>query len=279
METKMNIDDMLPKVKETELEILSVVDAFCRQHSLKYTLAYGTLLGAVRHGGFIPWDDDIDIWMPREDYDRFKELWLNNPVDGYIIQDPYLEPEFTQNFIKIRKDKTAFIEGENKKYVSYHKGIFIDIFPLDRVADNKLVYNLQKLNAVFMMLYTRKFAPPEEKGIKKFIAKAALKVVPKSKYDSLKKHLEKSLSRKSPENGGYKCFSSMIALSTLPYSSNMFDDLEKIEFEGRMFSVTSIRDEILTKIYGDYMELPPEEERVWKHHPILIDLEHNFEEL
>lgn len=279
METKMNIDDMLPKVKKTELEILSVVDEFCRQYNLKYTLAYGTLLGAVRHGGFIPWDDDIDIWMPREDYDRFKELWLNNPVDGYIIQDPYLEPEFTQNFIKIRKDKTAFIEGENKKYVSYHKGIFIDIFPLDRIADNKLVYNLQKMEAIFMMLYTRKFAPPEEKGIKKLIAKTALKVVPKSKYDSLKKHLEKSLSRKSPEKGEYKCFSSMIALSTLPYSSNMFDDLEEIEFEGRMFMVTSIAEEVLNKIYGDYMQLPPEEERVWKHHPILIDLEHNFEEL
>lgn len=271
-----NIDEKLPQVKKVELEILTVVHNFCKENNLKYTLAYGTLLGAVRHKGFIPWDDDIDIWMPREDYEKFIELWSKTPVDGYILQNPYIEPDFTQNFTKIRKDNTTFLESEKEKEYSFHKGIFIDIFPLDRVASTKFKGKMQKLDAIFMMLFTRKYIPPNEKGLKKIISKLALSIVPKSKYDSIKYKLDKSISKKSSKDGGYKYFGSMLSLSKEAYSSNMFKNMEELLFENRKFMVTAIYEEVLTKFYGDYMELPPVEERVWAHHPILIDFEKNY---
>lgn len=133
----MKIDELLPEVKKIELEILCVIDEFCKKNNICYSLAYGTLIGAIRHKGFIPWDDDIDLWMPRSDYNRFIELWLKDPVEGYILQNTDLESDFNQNFTKIRKDNSAFIQSEEEKQRCYHKGIFVDIFPLDRVAKTK----------------------------------------------------------------------------------------------------------------------------------------------
>ena len=271
-----NIDKKLPQVKKVELEILTVVHDFCMKHNLRYTLAYGTLLGAVRHKGFIPWDDDIDIWMQREDYNRFIELWIKEGIKGYILQTPYNEPEFTQNFTKIRKDNTTYLQS-GEESLTYHKGIFVDIFPLDKVASTTLKQKMQNFNSIFMMLFARKYIPPTETILKKIISKIVLLVVPKSKYDLLKNKLEKSIIKKSSDDGGYKYFGTMESLSKSPYSNNMFDNMEVASFEDREFMITSIYDEVLTKFYGDYMKLPPVEERVWTHHPVLIDFERNYE--
>lgn len=272
------ISKKLSQVKKIELEILSVVHNFCSEHNLKYSLAYGTLLGAVRHKGFIPWDDDIDIWMPREDYKKFIKLWSNNPVEGYILQTPYNEPEFTQNFSKIRKNNTTYLQS-GEEHLTYHKGIFIDIFPLDRIAATSFKRKMQNLDAVFMMLYARKFIPENETGIKKLISKIALSVIPKSMYEFLKLKFEKKIIRKSSQSAGYKYFGSMMSLSKLSYSSNMFEDMVTLFFEHKEFMVTPIYNEVLTKFYGDYMKLPPVDQRVWAHHPVLIDFENNIEDI
>lgn len=272
------ISKKLPQVRKVELEILSVVHQFCIKYNIKYTLAYGTLLGAVRHKGFIPWDDDIDIWMPREDYDKFIELWYNNPVDGYILQTPYNEPEYTQNFTKIRKDNTTYLQmGEEQ--LSYHKGIFIDIFPLDRIASSKFKTIMQKLDAIFMMLYSRKYIPPNEKGLKKMISKIALSVVPKSKYNEMKRKFEIAIIKKSSKDCGYRSFDTFSDLNIASFSSEMFDNLQEIEFEGQFFWAPEESVDILKKQYGDFMKLPPEEDRVWTHHPVFIDFNNNCEDI
>ncbi len=273
-----DISKKLPQVKEVELEILLVVHDFCVKNDLKYTLAYGTLLGAVRHKGFIPWDDDIDIWMPRGDYGKFIKLWNQNPVDGYLLQTPYNEPEYTQNFSKIRKNHTTYLQS-GEEHLTYHKGIFIDIFPLDKVASTKFNMKLQNFYAAFMMLFARKYVPVNEPMLKSFISKIALSIVPKSKYDKMKIKFEKLLIKKSSRNAGYRCFDTFADISVSPFPSDMFDKMVYIEFEKKFFLSTILFDDILSKQYGNYMELPQEKERVWTHHPILIDFNNNYEDL
>lgn len=273
----MNNEETLKEVKKTELNILSTVDDFCRKNNIKYSLAYGTLLGAVRHKGFIPWDDDIDIWMTRKNYNRFIRIWKQNPVQGYILQNTDLEEDFSQNFTKIRKDNTAFIQTEEEKTMNYHKGIFIDIFPLDRVAKTPSKIAVQKFYAMLTMLFYRKYAPPTEKGLKKYISKFFLKIVPKSKYENARKHFE---NRYLSLGGDVDC--SWLSNSTyrdlsIYYDSDMMDDYTFLQFEGRNFMSVSNWDHALKMQYGDYMQLPPEKDRVWKHHPIFIDLKNNYE--
>ncbi|MDE6020499.1 MAG: LicD family protein [Ruminococcus sp.] len=272
----MNIDSMLPKVKQVELEILTVVDEFCKKNDIKYSLAYGTLLGAVRHKGFIPWDDDIDIFMPREDYNRFLKLWKESPPTGYILQNIDTDFDYRQSFTKIRKDNTAYLQKKESKKSKYHKGIFIDVFPLDKVAISALSQKKQKVCAVFMMLFTRGYIPADESGLVILISKLALKIVPQKKYETVRKILERKVIKAGSQSGGYKFFGSMMSLKKNPYPPNMFESIVELEFEEKSFSATKIWDRVLTTFYGDYMKLPPVQERVWSHSPVYIDFNKNY---
>ena len=100
--------DKLRKLQLTQLEMLKYVDSFCKANGINYSIAYGTLLGAVRHKGFIPWDDDLDICMPRDDYNKFIELWKD--TDTYLLQNHNTDNDFSQSFTKIRKKNTAFVQ-------------------------------------------------------------------------------------------------------------------------------------------------------------------------
>ena len=188
-----------------------------------------------------------------------------------------MEEDFSQNFTKIRKDNTAFIQTEEEKTTNYHKGIFIDIFPLDRVAKTPSKIAVQKFYAMLTMLFYRKYAPPTEKGLKKYISKFFLKIVPKSKYENARKYFE---NRYLSLSGDVDC--SWLSNSTyrdlsIYYDSDMMDDYTFLQFEGRNFMSVSNWDHALKMQYGDYMQLPPEKDRVWKHHPIFIDLKNNYE--
>lgn len=122
-------DQLQRQIWATEQEILDVIHQVCTEYGLRYSLAYGTLIGAVRHKGFIPWDDDIDLIMPREDYEKLLAIWNEAAPKGYILQNTRTDPDFTQNFTKIRKDHTTFLQDESEREKHYHKGIFVDIFP------------------------------------------------------------------------------------------------------------------------------------------------------
>ena len=104
------MDNTLRQLQLTQLSILKVIDKLCRKWEIRYSLYAGTLLGAVRHSGFIPWDDDLDICMAREEYDRFLAAWEKEPPEGYLLQNKKNTPAFTQSFTKIRKDHTAFLQ-------------------------------------------------------------------------------------------------------------------------------------------------------------------------
>ncbi len=270
-------DQLQRQIWATEQEILDVIHQICTEHGLRYSLAYGTLIGAVRHRGFIPWDDDIDLMMPREDYEKLLAIWDTAAPEEYILQNTRTDPDFTQNFTKIRKDHTTFLQDEVERTKHYHKGIFVDIFPGDRVPSGKIGRKMQYIACAVNLLYSR----GHTSGLGGTIGKVEriLLKAPKEKYAVRRERAEKKI-RSWNGNGSLQyVFPSTIGSSRKYYSADLFENMKTIEFNGQQYMCVADIDATLRVEYGDYMQLPPEEERVWKHHPFLIDFEHNYEEL
>ena len=270
-------DQVQRQIWATEQEILDVIHQVCAEHGLRYSLAYGTLIGAVRHKGFIPWDDDIDLMMPREDYEKLLAVWDQSAPKGYILQNTRTDSDFTQNFTKIRKDHTAFLQDEAERTKHYHKGIFVDIFPGDRVPSGKIGRRIQYIACAVNLLYSRGHTSGSG-GMVGEVEKILLKA-PKEKYSVRRERAEKKIRSWNGDESLQYVFPSTIRSSRKYYPANLFENVKTIEFNGKQYMCVADADSTLRVEYGDYMQLPPEEDRVWKHHPFLIDFEHNYEEL
>lgn len=271
------VESQIQQVWATEQEILDVIHKVCTENGLRYSLAYGTLIGAVRHKGFIPWDDDIDLMMPREDYEKLLAIWNQAAPKGYLLQNYHTYTDYTNNFAKIVKDHTTFLQKEEDRTASFHKGVFVDIFPGDRVAPGRFRQKIQYVACAVNLLYSRGYTSGAG-GVMGMIERILLRI-PRNKQIHFRDKAEKIISKWSKSNQLPYLFSCTIDSSRLYYPSDMFDGESFISFCGKEYRCVNDYDKILRIQYGDYMQLPPEEERVWKHHPILIDFEHNYEEL
>ena len=271
-------DSVLRRLQLTMLEILKVFDSFCREHDLKYSLYAGSLLGAVRHKGFIPWDDDLDVCMSRDDYNRFLELWEQCPVDGYILQNKDNSKYFDQSFTKIRKDHTTFLQ-EEWQVGNHHTGIFLDVFPIDRTPDSRVKRFIFKWHCMKYQLLTREFVPPKESFIVKLGASAILACTPKKHRSEVRRAVLKQITKYNNREDYETVAIETMASLRKPFAANMLDEYVDLPFEDGEFMCFAGWDEHLRCKFGDYMQLPPEEERAWKHHPILIDFEHNYEDI
>lgn len=273
------MDSKLRKLQLTQLEILKVFDSFCKEHNLRYSLVFGTLLGAVRHKGFIPWDDDLDVCMPRNDYNKFLDLWESDVnTKGYIIQNKDNSPLFTQSFTKIRKNNTTFIEIESE-IGCYHHGVFIDVFPVDRIPEKIVLQKAYQWNALRYLLLTREYIDTNSNFVIKFISSIILKSTPISRRTSIRHKFCQKI-EKYNNDSSLSCviINTVFGIKTF-YSPTLFDNLVYIEFENNQFMCFSDWDNHLKLHYGDYMKLPPESERDWRHHPIVLDFNHSYEEL
>lgn len=265
--------EVLNQLRDTEQEILDIIVCFCEAHGLKYSLGYGTLIGAIRHKGFIPWDDDIDILMPRSDYLFLKENWDNKE---YYLQDYYNDPDFTNNFIKIRKNHTTFFTdapGENKEL----SGIFVDIFPADRVPESKIGQKIQYVASAVNLLFSRGY-PSGSGGVKGKIEKMLLKL-PRKTQIRIRNRAEGMKRLWNRWNKGQYVNGSTINESLIYYPSDLFDSFIDVTFNGKKYKSIKKYHEFLTIMYSDYMQLPPEKERVWGHKPKLLSFEKNYNEL
>lgn len=271
-------DKVLRKLQLTMLEILKIFDAFCREHGLKYSLYAGSLLGAVRHKGFIPWDDDLDVCMSRSDYEKFLELWQKAPVEGYVLQNKENSIYFDQSFSKIRKDHTTFLQDE-REIGNHHTGIFLDVFPIDRIPNGKLERKIFKWNCMKYQLLTREFIPPQGNPLTKLGCTTILTCIPKSQREKIR---QKLLVRITKYNNDHTL--ETVAIETMaslrkPFAADMLDDYVNLPFEDGEFMCYADWNDHLRRKFGDYMQLPPEEDRAWKHHPLIIDFERNYEEI
>ena len=270
------MDQKLRKIQLVLLDILKDIDRFCRDNGVHYSLYAGSLLGAVRHQGFIPWDDDLDICMARPEYDRFIRLWEKDKIEGYVLQNKENTPAFPQSFTKIRKTHTTFLSNEYDRG-KFHTGIFVDVFPIDRLPIGFFARKQFQFECMRYQLYTREFIPPNSNFLVKSVSAVLLSAASVENRPSIRNRLLEQIKR---ENGrgdtvGIETFKSIMT----PLPADLLDGYEYLPFEDGKFQCFKNWDGYLKAKFGDYMTLPPETERTWKHHPIILDFEHDYEEL
>lgn len=288
-EREKNVDKtLLRQAQLIDVRVLRIIDYICRKNDIKYWLDSGTLLGAVRHKGFIPWDDDIDIAMTREDYEKFLKLAGNELPEDLFLQNLSTTPYAGNTWTQI-KDRKSYIELD--KDAKYHQGIYMDIFPMDCYSSHKIKSFFTEQLLKFLYIYTYAVNAPLKKpfsakaDLKNNILKILLKIVffpflifnPPVIYGINLKTRSRRISRmkNNPTSiYGYGC--DVLNWNKLYREEDIFP-LKRLSFEGFEFNVPNNCDAYLTVLYGNtYMQLPPENKRVYHNKsikPILTEEE------
>lgn len=264
--------EQLEAVKKIEKEILVEVDRICRKHDIPYTLAYGTLIGAIRHQGFIPWDDDVDICMLREDYERFKEICKTELDPKYFYQSHETDQEYFYLFDKIRANNTVFQELFLAEH-SIHTGIYIDVFPVDNIEEGSIKRWWQQTKFHFYRTgLMTKYGNLAYRTGKKKLAAQILRVLyaPFSLETLYRKALKTATSCKNSEHVyGFCPSDNKKNIYPRTYYTNTVD----VQFEDVKLPAPAEYDTILRSMYGDYMQFPPEAERKTIHKLIAFSLD------
>ena len=264
----------LLRLQQAETETLDKVVEICEKNNLRYYLIGGTLLGAVRHKGFIPWDDDIDIVMPREDYDRFREIFEQQSNDAYYMQTPQNEPKYPEDIYKFRKKGTVYESLRARRFKLKCTGIWVDIFPLDDVPKQRSV--VQTIYGFIIHSLIKPILNAYDFGIKNRSIKGSVlylfsRLLPFSFYVWLRDRLAKHYN--NGECDYYVNYSSQYGYRKQTMPKDAFEPPEYLEFNNRIYRSPGKWDLVLKRIYGDdYMTLPPPEKRV-THNPVRLSFD------
>lgn len=275
------------EVHEQLLDILIEFDRVCRKNDLKYTLAWGTMLGAVRHGGFIPWDGDVDVLMMRDEYEKYCRVCKTDLKKDYFFQTKESEPAYRYNVGRLRKNNTAMIY-RTWKNAGFHQGIYIDIQPLDHIPDSNLKRYIQDffiiLNTPVRMSQNPVLFKENGEQFNK-VLKGSLywfsKVMPKKLCEKIEYHFITKYNHVPCKKIGVICEGGVILHTTrdmLPFDAVHMEEYADISFEGHSFMCVKDTDALLKLWYGNYMELPPEEKRHMDHDPIVFDAHRDYKE-
>ncbi len=264
------------RVQDLELMILKHVDSICRKNNIKYYLIGGTLIGAIRHKGFIPWDDDIDIAMYRDDYNRFTKAFKETPDPRFFLQSFKTDPHYLRYFRKVRLNGTCFLE-HNAKQLEMHHGIFIDIFLLDRIILSNKRLNLLRAVTASALLKLKIIKEGFTKGsssFRTFVYKAlrpfAL-LIPSAFFEYLLDHIY-GISNKSKRASHTTNFACRYGWKIQTVPNEVYGDGVLVDFEGQKYMAPANWDFLLKQVYGDYMKLPPVEKRESGHDVVHVDL-------
>lgn len=265
------------KLQKEDLKILKTLDAFCKEHDISYVLYAGTLLGAIRHQGYIPWDDDVDVAMDRKNFDRFEKLMSTSSLldEGYHFQSNVYSKNYALPFSKLRSHTMNIKENVPATQKGY-TGPWVDIFALDNVPDDKALRDKQFKKVFFYHRLISFFllvrATEKDKGVKK-IFKKTVETVNKylhKYYFFLPFLYKRRLYHITKYNDqpteyvaelGYMFYPNYKSFNTQLFKTDDIQNIEYAMFEDFLAPIPSNSDEILTTAYGDYMTLPPEEDR------------------
>ena len=261
----MNID--VRKYQLKQLDLIKEIDKVCTVLGITYYLIGGTLLGAIRHGGFIPWDTDMDIALKREDYEKLRKYWENNENSKFFFQHyenekNHLSPHA---ILKLKGTRIFFKNRNSEKYVPKYSGLFLDIFPLDEPPCDKksqekqakairLIEQIIELKAAFTYNNTGKMKLFAKKLIQFLLFPFSLHF--------LQKKLDGVMQKYNGSGSGYLVsMASHYSYWKQLMPADIYGEPVKVSYEGLLLSAPAEIDEYLKRIYGDYMKLPPENKR------------------
>ena len=253
------------ELKQIQIDILNNVDDFCRKNNIHYWIDCGTLLGAVRHKGYIPWDDDIDIGMLRKDYEIFRKKFNKDNNSIYKFHCFENDKEWFLPYGKVLNENTILYEPDKKTGVK--SSIYIDVFVYDNVPnDDKVISTMYKKRDLYKILnnlqtfkgfYTKNRS---KYNIFRYPFHYLMKVFPKRYFVKLSiKNSKQFCSIPTKKIGNFTSVSKVIC------DKSIFDEFVDLEFEGKKYSAPKEYDKWLFEFYGDYMKLPPIENRVSHH--------------
>lgn len=272
---KIQLDKaQLRELQLAELDGLNYFDDFCRSHGLTYYLCGGCLIGSIRNKGFVPWDDDIDVLMPRPDYEQFLRLYKEeNKSERFVLLDGDKENTYG-NIFAVLMDTYHTLVKEYQQDMDMPHGIPLDIFPIDGLASGKMARIMQYIWTMVYSLFRSGIVPKNQGGLLGFGSKVLLGIFRgKNVRYKIWKFAEKRMSRYSfetSENVAELCAGFYFMKKV--YSRDIYDGVTEVEFEGRNYLAMKNYDKYLKIPFGNYMELPPEEKRVAHHDIIKLQL-------
>ncbi len=259
----MNMDE-LREYQLAQLELLDITDEICKKMNLTYYLIGGTLLGAVRHKGFIPWDADIDIAMPREDYEAFLRYWTENPSSRYFYQHFSTEKNHLtpHAILKIKNTKVVMCERVSK-YKPEHEGIYMDVFPLDNppeLAEQqqkqakkiKRIQRIIELKAGYEYASTSTLQKCAKKLLQVFLLPFSFVFLNRQMDNCMKKY-------SSPDGKFLVSMASHYSYWKQLMPKDIYGEPTKVSFENKLYNAPAEVNEYLTRIYKDYMKLPTDD--------------------
>ena len=246
------IHNDLRSVQLLQLDILKELDRICKKHDIKYWLEAGTLLGAVRHEGFIPWDDDLDVGMLSGDYKKFLKIAEEELPDSIFLQTKTSDSSSFQNYAKLRDTNSLYIEYQTDFSISGHKGVYIDIFEFDYYPDiskKTIRFFYNKIGKTTDILSKKQKL--SLKTILQYFVFNIQRVTFKFIWKLMNKKKSKKFIANIIEDNGY----------CVKQKTNSIFPLKATKFEGQEFPAPNDSDSYLKSLYGNYMELPPIEKR------------------
>ena len=263
-------------VQDKILETMKYIDKLCRENGIEYYIMGGTALGAIRHGGFIPWDDDLDIFMTPAEYAKFKAVFEREQSEQFVLQEWRTTPKYLE-YAKVRMNGTTFIEEHFKNCLDMHHGIYVDIMILHKVPNRKLAQKLVYYKSKFVTLYGLSQRNWKPKSRAQALVLFSLKLMPRRLMAKLcYKHIYKY--DNMSENYSYCYWITPAKFKQGLFAADFFEKPVDVPFEDTVLLGSEKIKEYLAYRYGDYMKLPSEEARRAAVHAMVFDTEKDYTE-